>query len=133
MSDHDLLHQKQPQKSGSTIAVLQNIPLHTKINVNKVNSGKAMTVNSKANFPRSSTSAALSTVLTPGKSLLREKEKKSSGQFSQAFGDDKMAGDDDINDVAAMGGVNLAEESQRILGSTEMIGTQIRCNLIAKI
>jgi transcription initiation factor TFIID subunit 4 len=34
--------------------------------------------------------------------------------------------DDDINDVAAMGGVNLAEESQRILGSTELIGTQIR-------
>lgn len=37
-----------------------------------------------------------------------------------------MYGDDDINDVAAMGGVNLAEESQRILGSTELIGTQIR-------
>jgi transcription initiation factor TFIID subunit 4 len=35
-------------------------------------------------------------------------------------------GDDDINDVAAMGGVNLAEESQRILGSTEFVGTQIR-------
>ncbi|XP_020714453.1 transcription initiation factor TFIID subunit 4 isoform X3 [Ceratitis capitata] len=35
-------------------------------------------------------------------------------------------GDDDINDVAAMGGVNLAEESQRILGCTENIGTQIR-------
>jgi transcription initiation factor TFIID subunit 4 len=35
-------------------------------------------------------------------------------------------GDDDINDVAAMGGVNLAEESQRILGSTEYVGTQIR-------
>lgn len=34
--------------------------------------------------------------------------------------------DDDINDVAAMGGVNLAEESQRILGSTEYVGTQIR-------
>ncbi|CAH0703667.1 unnamed protein product [Spodoptera exigua] len=113
------------QKSGGTIAVLQNIPLHTKINVNKV--GKAMTVNSKTNFPRSSVaSAALSTVLTPGKSLLKDKEKKSSGQFSQPFVDDKMAGDDDINDVAAMGGVNLAEESQRILGSTEMIGTQIR-------
>ncbi|XP_049695473.1 transcription initiation factor TFIID subunit 4 isoform X2 [Helicoverpa armigera] len=113
------------QKPGGSIAVLQNIPLHTKINVNKV--GKAMTVNSKANFPRSSVpSAALSTVLTPGKSLLKDKEKKSSGQFSQPFVDDKMAGDDDINDVAAMGGVNLAEESQRILGSTEMIGTQIR-------
>lgn len=37
-----------------------------------------------------------------------------------------MYGDDDINDVAAMGGVNLAEESQRILGSTELIGRQIR-------
>lgn len=35
-------------------------------------------------------------------------------------------GDDDINDVAAMGGVNLAEESQKILGSTEYVGTQIR-------
>ncbi|XP_026742340.1 transcription initiation factor TFIID subunit 4 isoform X2 [Trichoplusia ni] len=114
------------QKGGSTIAVLQNIPLHTKINVNKVSSGKAMTVNSKANFPRSTTPAGLNAVLAPGKSLLKEKEKKSSGQFSQPFGDDKMAGDDDINDVAAMGGVNLAEESQRILGSTEMIGTQIR-------
>uniref|UniRef100_A0A2A4K0U3 TAFH domain-containing protein n=1 Tax=Heliothis virescens TaxID=7102 RepID=A0A2A4K0U3_HELVI len=119
------IQMKPTQKSGGSIAVLQNIPLHTKINVNKV--GKAMTVNSKANFPRSSVpSAALSTVLTPGKSLLKEKEKKSSGQFSQPFVDDKMAGDDDINDVAAMGGVNLAEESQRILGSTEMIGTQIR-------
>lgn len=105
--------------------MLQNIPLHTKINVNKV--GKAMTVNNKANFPRSSVAgSALSTVLTPGKSLLRDKEKKSSGQFSVPFVDDKMAGDDDINDVAAMGGVNLAEESQRILGSTDMIGTQIR-------
>lgn len=84
-----------------------------------------MTVNNKANFPRpSAPSAALSTVLTPGKSLL--KEKKSMQYSSQPFADDKMTGDDDINDVAAMGGVNLAEETQRILGSTEMIGTQIR-------
>lgn len=48
----------------------------------------------------------------------KEKEKKT---FSSAY-----AGDDDINDVAAMGGVNLAEETQRILGSTEFVGTQIR-------
>lgn len=35
--------------------------------------------------------------------------------------------DDDINDVAAMGGVNLQEESQRILGTgAEIIGQQIR-------
>ncbi|XP_075991599.1 transcription initiation factor TFIID subunit 4-like isoform X4 [Anticarsia gemmatalis] len=124
-----VVQQTPTQKPSSSIAVLQNIPLHTKINVNKVsNSGsKTMTVNSKANFPRQNVpSAGLSTVLTPGKSLLKEKEKKSSAQFSQVFGDDKMAGDDDINDVAAMGGVNLAEETQRILGSTEMIGTQIR-------
>ncbi|CAH0746330.1 unnamed protein product [Diatraea saccharalis] len=118
----------KPTKPGSAIAVLQNIPVHTKINVSKVSSGKAMSVNSKSNFPRTAVpSAALSTVLTPGKSLLKDKEKKSSMQFaSQPYVDDKMAGDDDINDVAAMGGVNLAEETQRILGSTEMIGTQIR-------
>lgn len=121
------MQSKPTVKSGNTIAVLQNIPVHTKINVNKVG-GKAMTVNSKANFNRNAAaSAALNTVLTPGKSLLKEKEKKSSVQYSsQPFVDDKMAGDDDINDVAAMGGVNLAEETQRILGSTEMIGTQIR-------
>ncbi|XP_050360723.1 transcription initiation factor TFIID subunit 4 isoform X4 [Nymphalis io] len=88
--------------------------------------GKTMPVN-KSSFTRStSSSSALSTVLTAGKSLLKDKEKKSTMQFTQPFVDDKMAGDDDINDVAAMGGVNLAEETQRILGSTEMIGTQIR-------
>lgn len=36
------------------------------------------------------------------------------------------AGDDDINDVAAMGGVNLAEEANRILGSTDNVGSVIR-------
>ncbi|XP_064076292.1 transcription initiation factor TFIID subunit 4-like [Vanessa tameamea] len=117
--------QKPPPKAGSTIAVLQNIPVHTKLNVTKV--GKTMPVNSKSGFTRStSTSSALSAVLTAGKSLLKDKEKKATMQFTQPFVDDKMAGDDDINDVAAMGGVNLAEETQRILGSTDMIGTQIR-------
>ncbi|XP_041986453.1 transcription initiation factor TFIID subunit 4 [Aricia agestis] len=115
---------KIPAKPGSAIAVLQNIPVHAKLNVSKV--GKTMTVNSKAGFSRPTvTSAGLATVLT-GKSILKEKEKKSAISYSQPFADDKMAGDDDINDVAAMGGVNLAEESQRILGSTELIGTQIR-------
>lgn len=55
---------------------------------------------------------------TSAKLATKEKEKKS---FSSAY-----TGDDDINDVAAMGGVNLAEETQRILGSTEFVGTQIR-------
>lgn len=53
------------------------------------------------------------------KPTAKEKEKK---MFSSAG----YTGDDDINDVAAMGGVNLAEETQRILGSTEFVGTQIR-------
>ncbi|XP_031789610.1 transcription initiation factor TFIID subunit 4 isoform X5 [Nasonia vitripennis] len=53
------------------------------------------------------------------KLVSKEKEKKT---FSSAG----YTGDDDINDVAAMGGVNLAEESQRILGSTKFVGTQIR-------
>ncbi|KAK5639764.1 hypothetical protein RI129_010575 [Pyrocoelia pectoralis] len=52
------------------------------------------------------------------KPLTKDKDKKT---FSSAY-----TGDDDINDVAAMGGVNLAEETQRILGSTEFVGTQIR-------
>merc|ERR1712106_249012 len=34
--------------------------------------------------------------------------------------------DDDINDVAAMGGVNLEKEEQRILDSTGFVGMQIR-------
>ena len=51
------------------------------------------------------------------------RDKKSVAAAGNSY---SAAGDDDINDVAAMGGVNLAEESQRILGSTEMIGTQIR-------
>ncbi len=42
---------------------------------------------------------------------------------SSAF---SAAGDEDINDVAAMGGVNLVEESQRMQGATDLIGSQIR-------
>ncbi|XP_031619816.1 transcription initiation factor TFIID subunit 4 isoform X3 [Contarinia nasturtii] len=57
----------------------------------------------------------------------KEKERKASASFfQQSSMSSSMYGDDDINDVAAMGGVNLAEESQRILGSTELIGRQIR-------
>merc|ERR1719516_458920 len=47
------------------------------------------------------------------------RDKKSGGAYS-------AAGDDDINDVAAMGGVNLAEEANRILGSTDNVGSVIR-------
>ncbi|XP_055688279.1 transcription initiation factor TFIID subunit 4-like [Lutzomyia longipalpis] len=58
----------------------------------------------------------------------KDKEKKAANFYQQSSlsMSSSMYGDDDINDVAAMGGVNLAEETQRILGSTELIGTQIR-------
>uniref|UniRef100_T1IJ33 adenylate cyclase n=1 Tax=Strigamia maritima TaxID=126957 RepID=T1IJ33_STRMM len=49
----------------------------------------------------------------------KEKEKRS---YSSMLRDD-----DDINDVAAMGGVNLVEESARILATNaDFVGTQIR-------
>jgi len=48
------------------------------------------------------------------------RDKKSAGNSYSA------AGDDDINDVAAMGGVNLQEEANKILGSTDNVGTVIR-------
>ncbi|XP_050315614.1 transcription initiation factor TFIID subunit 4 isoform X7 [Anthonomus grandis grandis] len=66
----------------------------------------------------SSAAAGKGAIAVANRSLAKEKEKKS---FSAAY-----TGDDDINDVAAMGGVNLAEETQKILGSTEYVGTQIR-------
>lgn len=67
--------------------------------------------------------AAIKGALASGKDT--SKDKKGFG-FSSSSSLVGLSGDNDINDVAAMGGVNLAEESQRILGSTEMIGTQIR-------
>ena len=46
------------------------------------------------------------------------RDKKTGGAYS-------AAGDDDINDVAAMGGVNLAEEAMSI-GATDSVGSVIR-------
>lgn len=73
--------------------------------------------------PTSSAAASMAKASAANK----EKERKASASFyQQSSMSSSMYGDDDINDVAAMGGVNLAEESQRILGSTELIGRQIR-------
>lgn len=47
----------------------------------------------------------------------KEKDKKISTSLRE---------DDDINDVAAMGGVNLAEENQRMAAAANEVGTQIR-------
>lgn len=80
--------------------------------------GKALTVKTPVTSQASS------------KATTKDKDKKTTSasfyQNSMSSMSSSMYGDDDINDVAAMGGVNLAEESQRILGSTELIGTQIR-------
>ncbi|CAG0890388.1 unnamed protein product [Darwinula stevensoni] len=76
--------------------------------------GVALTVTPQIQPPRPSGPAK-----PPGKD---KGEKKGTGAFSSSG----MRDEDDINDVAAMGGVNLLEESQRILGSTEFIGTQLR-------
>ena len=47
----------------------------------------------------------------------KDKDKKISNSLRE---------DDDINDVAAMGGVNLAEENQRMAAAANEVGTQIR-------
>jgi len=73
------------------------------------------TVQTTGSRPTSKSSSAKSR--TPA---AKDKEKKNN--FSSSLRDD-----DDINDVAAMGGVNLQEESQRILASNaEIVGQQIR-------
>lgn len=72
---------------------------------------------------RPALSTAATSVSAAIKGSIISKEKKAANFSSSLVG---LSGDDDINDVAAMGGVNLAEETQQILGSTEMIGTQIR-------
>ncbi|XP_015586319.1 transcription initiation factor TFIID subunit 4 isoform X2 [Cephus cinctus] len=80
------------------------------------------TITTTAQGKTVNTNTTLNKAVVPSlvpKPTAKEKEKKT---FSSAG----YTGDDDINDVAAMGGVNLAEESQRILGSTEFVGTQIR-------
>lgn len=59
------------------------------------------------------------------KTKRQEKQKKSEKQLESLSA--ALRDDDDVNDVATMGGVNLAEESQKIMASgAELVGTQIR-------
>ncbi|XP_034255837.1 transcription initiation factor TFIID subunit 4 isoform X2 [Thrips palmi] len=90
----------------------------------------------------SSLATTATTVFAPGSQISRtiskEKDKKPVGvtpataaaataaAAAAAAASSSYTGDDDINDVAAMGGVNIIEETQRILGSTDFVGTQIR-------
>lgn len=81
------------------------------------------TATTTPSLSRPALSTAAPNVNAAIKGSIVSKEKKAANFSSSLVG---LSGDDDINDVAAMGGVNLAEETQQILGSTEMIGTQIR-------
>lgn len=61
----------------------------------------------------------------PDKTKRQDKQKKTEKQLESLSA--ALRDDDDVNDVAAMGGVNLAEESQKIMASgAELVGTQIR-------
>ena len=61
----------------------------------------------------------------PDKPKRQDKQKKSEKQLESLSA--ALRDDDDVNDVAAMGGVNLAEENQKIMASgAELVGTQIR-------
>lgn len=119
---------KSPTKSNSAISNSHSSTTPTTFST----STKSPTFNNKTHHE---------TVATTKKSqgsTIKAKDKKTSlasvVAASSGIGSNAMSssfypstfGDDDINDVAAMGGVNLAEESQRILGSTEYVGTQIR-------
>ncbi|CRL06913.1 CLUMA_CG019583, isoform A [Clunio marinus] len=143
------VNNNKSQVSIAVVSTQNSTPTHV------VNSKLSTSPNSKAHFTKTvsvstSNHSHPSTPTTPTKSpTFNNKtthEKKSQGSGAKTKDKKTLAsvvaataasgsgsafypstfGDDDINDVAAMGGVNLAEESQRILGSTEFVGTQIR-------
>lgn len=61
----------------------------------------------------------------PDKPRNQNRQKKQEKQLESLSA--TLRDDDDVNDVAAMGGVNLAEESHKIMASgAELVGTQIR-------
>ncbi|XP_053674915.1 transcription initiation factor TFIID subunit 4 [Anopheles nili] len=94
----------------------------TVVSTNKIVTAKSQNL-SGASKKKASSSAAASGMDPEGAA---SKRAGASAQSQFYHHHASMYGDDDINDVAAMGGVNLAEETQRILGSTEFVGTQIR-------
>lgn len=98
---------KSIQKTKSTtITVASVTPTTTKSNLSS---------SKKKDYPSKSKSSSSS------KDRKEKKSKEDKESFLSSLRDD-----DDINDVAAMGGVNLMEEHQRILANEEFVGAQIR-------
>lgn len=103
-------------------------PTATASTPGKAGSGAKSQNSSAGSKKKASATAAASSADSADPTSAAAKKAAASMQssFYQHHVSNSMYGDDDINDVAAMGGVNLAEETQRILGSTEFVGTQIR-------
>jgi transcription initiation factor TFIID subunit 4 len=97
--------------NSSSCNILNEIKIQPTINNKTIKSQSTAKKQSTANAEKADKKNAVSAAATAATSFY---------QPSSVYGDD------DINDVAAMGGVNLAEETQRILGSTEFVGVQIR-------
>jgi len=79
----------------------------------------SLTTSSKLSTP--SLSASLSSASLQSSSTAPKYPDKKSSASSSSY---SATGDEDINDVAAMGGVNLAEETQR-MAATDLIGNQV--------
>jgi transcription initiation factor TFIID subunit 4 len=111
-------YQKHTGASGATITMTPaNAPLATGTTLSSAISRSNLSAQKKREILTKSKSPA-------GAKDRREppKKKEEKDAFSSSLRDD-----DDINDVAAMGGVNLMEEHQRILATNaEFVGAQIR-------
>ena len=79
----------------------------------------------KSNLASSKKKEYVSKSKTPTSSKDRKEKKSKEDKDKETFMS-SLRDDDDINDVAAMGGVNLMEEHQRILANEEFVGAQIR-------
>uniref|UniRef100_A0A1Q3FW90 Putative transcription initiation factor tfiid subunit 4 n=1 Tax=Culex tarsalis TaxID=7177 RepID=A0A1Q3FW90_CULTA len=111
-----------------TVSTSSSTPTPTTISTGKAGSGPKSQNSSAGSKKKASATAVASSTDSADPTSAAAKKAAASMQssFYQHHVSSSMYGDDDINDVAAMGGVNLAEETQRILGSTEFVGTQIR-------
>ncbi|XP_035914434.1 transcription initiation factor TFIID subunit 4-like isoform X2 [Anopheles stephensi] len=112
-----------PAGSNSSVGAPPGTTVTT-VSTNKTVTAKSQNLTSGASKKKASSAAAASGADADSSAASKRAGASAQSQFYHHHA--SMYGDDDINDVAAMGGVNLAEETQRILGSTEFVGTQIR-------
>lgn len=88
-----------------------------------VTSATSVSSGFKSNLSGSKKKESSSKSKTP--SGTKDRKEKKTKEDKESFLS-SLRDDDDINDVAAMGGVNLIEEHQRILANEEFVGAQIR-------